>query len=329
VSRYRDQVADALGAVAIRGPLRYAWLGRCSRGPRAALRDEFDAPARRDYLLGCLREELYWSFYCRGGVVPARWGELGPVSVDPLLAREIAAANAGRGGWQAGWTVERMDAEGVLVTSGRLRARLPVAACRAEHGAVEARAAVSVPMPAQVPALSPGYWTLLGQTGDEIEGGVLRVYWHITRRGVPAFVRALTAGLNRQTVPFRLKVADHPLRFDRCDAAVLYLRPDDFAELRPLLASLALELASRLRPREPAFTLALAPGVGLAEDHGTGESFGARRCALLAEGILDAHERRASRLISRVEAVVARFERAGLEIDAPYLDPALAGRHVL
>ena len=329
VSRYRDQVADALGAVAIRGPLRYAWLGRCSRPLPAALRDELDAPARRDYLLGCLREELYWSFYCRGRVVPARWGEPGPVSADPLLAREIAAANAGRGTWQSGWTVERIVAGAALVTSGRLRARLPVAACRAEHGTVEPRAAVSLPMPAQLPALSPGYWTLVGPAGDEIEGGVLRVYWHITRRGVPAFVHALTAGLNGQTVPFRLKVADHPLRFDRCDAAVLYLRLDDFAELRQLLASLALELASRLRPSEPAFTLALAPGVGLAEDHGTGESFGARRCGLLAEGILDAYERRASRLAARLEAVVARFEGAGLEIDAPYLEPALTGRHVL
>jgi hypothetical protein len=327
VSPHREQVAAALDAVAIRGPMQYAWLGRRSRLPPAALRAELDAPARRAHLLSCLREELYWSFYCRGEVVQARWGEPEPSSADASLVRALAAANAASGGgWEPGWTVERTEGEDAVAVSPRLRVRVPAAACR---GTVAPGAAISLPVPKDLPALSPGFFSMVGDAGDEVGAGVVRVYWHVTRAGAPALVRALTARLNAETLRFRLKVVDHPLRFDRCDAAVLYLRARDLPPLRGTLASVAAALGGVLRRRVPAFTLALAPGVGLAEDDGAGESFGVRRCALLAAGILEAHELRAGGGAERLQAVAARFARDGVDIDAPYLEPALAGRHVL
>jgi class II lanthipeptide synthase len=329
MSAYRDQVADAIDAVTILGPLRYSWLGRRNRAPSVALRDELDRRARGDYLLGCLREELYWSFYCRGGVVPARWGEPQPVAADAALATAIADAITRRGGWEPGWTVERVDGDEAVVTSPRLRVRAPAAACRAARVAVEPGATVSLPIPAELPGLSPGFVTIVGDAGDEGDGGMVRVYWHVTRAGAPAVVRALTARLNAETVPFSLKVADHPLRFDRCDAAVLYLRLDGFEAVRPFLAALARDVAGFLRPRVPAFTFALAPGVGLAEGSRAGESFGARRCALLAAGIVGAYERGEARPAGWLEAAVASFASVGVEIDAPYREPSLAGRHVL
>ena len=70
------------------------------------------------------------------------------------------------------------------------------------------------------------------------------------------------------------------------------------------------------------------PGVGLAEDP-DGESFGVRRCALLADGVVRAHEQRLVTTDERVDAVAARFAEDGVAIDAPYLEPALKGRHVL
>ena len=77
------------------------------------------------------------------------------------------------------------------------------------------------------------------------------------------------------------------------------------------------------------FQRQLAPGVGLAENDPRGESFGSRRCALLADGIIRAHEQGTVRDSDRVEAVAERFAEDGVLIDAPYLDPSLAGRHVL
>ena len=159
--------------------------------------------------------------------------------------------------------------------------------------------------------------------------GVVRVYWDITATGAPALVRELTTGLNAETVPFRLKLANHPALFDRCDPAVLYMQADTFGAVKPLLRDVADSLCARLRPRIPAFTLRFAPGVALAESPGTGQSFGLSRCGLLAEGVVDAYERGIHEATGRVDAAIAHFAVNGVDIDAPYLDPSLSGRHVL
>jgi hypothetical protein len=278
-----------------------------------------------------LREELYCSFYCHGGPVPARWGEPEPEGEDPWLASELSRANCGRGSWQPGWTVERLDGDEVVVTTGRLRVRVQVGDCRASDGSVRPGAGVSLRVPKELPALSHGYYTAVSEApGDLVSpAGVVRVYWNITRTGAPALVGALTSGLNNAGVAFRLKVADHRFGLGRCDGAVLYLRADAFSGLRPMVHDVATAMSTRIRPRIPAFTLELAPGVGLAEDDGGGESFGERRCELLADGIVRAYEQGHATVEAQVRAIADRFAEAGVGIDAPYLEPSLAGRHVL
>ena len=58
-------------------------------------------------------------------------------------------------------------------------------------------------------------------------------------------------------------------------------------------------------------------------------SFGASRCRLLAEGMVDAHERGSTRLGDRFDAVVRRFARRGFDVEAPYLVPASANHYAL
>jgi hypothetical protein len=279
--------------------------------------------------LRCLREELYWSFYCRGGAVPARWGEPVPAGWDVRLAQAIGAADAGVGRRDARWTLVRLIGEEAVLASGGVRVRAPLASCQAAHGVLKPGDAVSVPAPREPSRLSPGFFTMIGDAGGEGDGGVVRVYWHVTHAGAPILVRALTASLNRAAVPFRLKVADHALRFDRCDAGVLYLPAAHFGPLRQRLAATARELARWLRPAIPVFTLPLAPGVGLAEGNAEAQSFGERRCAQLAEGILEAHEHGAEGNAARLGAVAGRLALDGVDIDAPYREPTLGGPHVL
>jgi hypothetical protein len=331
VNRYRDQVAAALGAVTIAAPTRYAWLGRRSRALPATIDAELDEPERRSYLVSCLREELYHSFYCHGGPVPARWGEREQVSADPWLVEAMSQANTGRGSWDPGWRVERLDGYEAVIATPHLRARVPVGDCRAAAGPVRPGAAVSIRMPRELPELSPGFHTVLSDApvAPASSAGAVRIYWNVARSGAPALVSALTSRLNGEGAPFRLKVADHPIRLERCDSAVLYLEGEIFREVRDALREVAAALTAQLRPQIPAFTLEHAPGVGLAEEDGGGESFGVRRCALLADAIVRTHERRIVRAAARVEAVAARFAEDGVLIDAPYREPSLAGRHVL
>ena len=327
---YRDQVAAALAAVTIRGSTRYAWLGHASRPLPASLDAALDDAARRRHLLTALREELYASFFCHGEPVTARGGRSEPAA-DPWLVAAISQANGGRGGWEPGWTVERVEDADVVVTGSRLRVRVPVGDCRAPAGELRPGSDLSVRMPKEIPALSPGFLTVVSEAPADLTAAerVVRVYWNITRHGAPALVGALTARLNAARAPFRLKVADHPFRLDRCDAAVLYLSGERFLALRETLCDVASALTAHLRAPVPAFTLELAPGLGVAEADGSGESFGIRRCGLLAEAIVRAHEQRITDAGARVDAVVARFAEDGVQIDAPYLEPSLAGRHVL
>ena len=326
MSRYRDQVAAALRAVTIRGDRGYTWLGRPSRTPAARLYAAMDAAERRQHLVRSLREELYASFYCHGRPMAARWGAFQPIAADPGLVSALSASNCGTFTWENGWAVARVEDREVVVRSARLRARVPAADCRAGSGA-----AASVRVPTGLPALAPGFYTVVGEAPVEHPRprGDVRVYWNVGRDGAPDLVRALTSRLNDAGEPFRLKVADHPSRLARCDAAVLYLAGDTFPGLRPMLRLLAAELEHHPQPDVPAFTLELAPGVGLSENDPDAESFGSRRCALLADGIVQAHEQGLVHGSARIDAVAARFAEDGVLIDAPYREPALAGRHVL
>lgn len=325
MSRYRDEVAAALAAVTIRAPARYAWLGRMSRPLPARLAAELNAAERRSYLVSCLREELYFSFYCHGRPVEARWGEPQPPFPDAWLTGVLSRANASRGSWEPGWTVERIESEIAVVADGRLRTRVALDDCR---GALDVGASVEVRLPKELPEASPGYFTVLGDTaGPAGPTSQVRVYWHVTRSGAAPLVAALTGRLNAEEVPFQLKVANHPSRLRRCDAAVLYVPGDAFDA--STLRAIATAQGRHLQPQVPAFTLELAPGVGLAEENGNAESFGVRRCALLAEAIVRAAEHGLTDPGARLEAVSARFAEDGVDIDAPYLEPSLAGRHVL
>jgi hypothetical protein len=325
MSRYRDQLASALAAVEILSPTRYAWLGRRSRPLDTAIEHALTADERRAYLLSCLGEELYRSFYCHGRPVLPRWGEPEPESTDRGLAAAMSRANGGRGTWDPGWMVDSVDGSEAVVIRDGLRARVPLAACRTT---AEPGAAAAVRLPKELPELSPGYFTVVGETSDASPSAPLvRVYWNVTLAGAPRLVAELTARLNAAAAPFRVKLADHRFRLDRCDAAVLYLRADVFRALDGTLENVTAALGPHLRPRVPAFTRQHAPGVGLAEDDGGRDSFGVDRCRLLAEAVVDLHDRGSA--ADRVDAVAAHFASAGVGIDAPYLAPSLAGRHVL
>ncbi len=70
----------------------------------------------------------------------------------------------------------------------------------------------------------------------------------------------------------------------------------------------------------PVFTKPMAPGIGLAEDPGTEESFGQNRCRLLAEGMIRAYEQRARSLDRRLQILAESYAGAGISLTHPYLN---------
>jgi lantibiotic modifying enzyme len=128
----------------------------------------------------------------------------------------------------------------------------------------------------------------------------------------------VTPLLNKAEMPFRLKVLNDPSRFDRCDAGVLYLRRPDIATAAPLVEQIYRDVYDQLKPLTPAFTRPLAAGLGYADDPGGGRSFGAHRCHLLADAMIQAHETGARTITDRLDSVRRRFDQESVDLDAPF-----------
>ncbi|HXN36564.1 MAG TPA: T3SS effector HopA1 family protein, partial [Solirubrobacteraceae bacterium] len=88
-------------------------------------------------------------------------------------------------------------------------------------------------------------------------------------------------------------------------------------------------LASELRPATPAFTKQLAPGLGLAEDPGDGQSFGMHRTLLLARAAVRAHELECFSDESREAVLSETFAEQGLDLDRPYLSAGSSDSYTL
>lgn len=317
MSGYRDQVAEALQALVIRSRHRFTWLGELSPALPRGLGSALPESAARALLVSRIRSRLYESFYCLGGVGAVEQGKRAARWPDPELVAALSAANTGRGGWEQGWRIDGRRDGALLVSRDGLRVMALPSQCRATEDGI------AVALPAELPVWSPGFFTVIGDANLDPapEELIARLYFNVRCAGAPSIVGAVTSALNRAHVPFRMKVADHPERFGRCDAAVLYLPSAALPHRRRLLRRVVEACSPHLQPRTPVFTKPLAPGVGYGEERGAaGESFGMRRCRLLAEAIVSAHERRQRDLDAQLAAVTRRFEDGGIDLDAPYLD---------
>jgi hypothetical protein len=327
MSGYRRQVESVLRAVAVTSATSYAWFGRRSRPLPPAVASALTHGHAREFLIACLQDELYRSFYTQGEPVPVSTSGV-PARQDQGLVDALSRANSGSGGWQPGWRVERVGPGTVLVVRHGLHVHVPVSDCHGLDCHSGAGALLSVRRPKELLANSPGFYTALGDTlpSADRNGIELRVYFHVCAEGATPLVAVCTRLLNDAGIPFELKVVDHPAGFSRCDPAVLYLDRDGFERGRESLRTIVSTCAPHLHREPPVFAKPLAPGVAIGEHRPSlGASFGTSRCKLVSEGIVAAHEAGTSRPADRIDAVARCFAKRGLDIEAPYLAPGSVG----
>jgi hypothetical protein len=206
--------------------------------------------------------ELYRSFYTRGRPVPARPDGKVPARPDEAFVEALSLANAGAGGWEPGWRVEKVEPDLVRVAREGLQRLALVVDCRAADGRCEPGTLVSLRRPKELAASSPGYYTALGDA--DLAAGQhdteVRVYFNVTAAGAAALVAMTTRMLNDARLPFRLKVLDQSTGYVRCDAAVLYLETSGFHQARGALSSIVSGCAPHLRAEAPAIAWPLVPG---------------------------------------------------------------------
>jgi hypothetical protein len=323
MSSCREQVADALRAVRVTSPTSFEWFGEPAAPLWRAVRSALSPLAARELLVTRLAGELYDSFFTQGAPAPRNADAVRTGRGDPAFVAALSAANAGTGGWSDGWRVVDADGDAVVIQRGGPRLRSAPSDLRVAAGGTPAPGAIVLARRAkELRGASPGFYIALGDVagGRDPQAVEVRVYFHLTHPGAVPLIAAATRLLNHERVAFSVKVADHPRRFRRCDAAVLYLEHDAFARARAPLRAVVAACAPHLRPATPPFTKRLAPGVGIGEHAPVlGPSFGTGRCRLLAQGIVDAAEQRLTRPEDRLDAVARRFARHGIELDAAHL----------
>lgn len=309
------QISAALDALRIRSETAYSWLGQVVEADRPGAAG---APSWIDLSLPA---RLYADFYLTGTPAPVSAPLAWRLDTGEVAAvGDLSAANVGAGSPQPGWRVVGPDGDRVVVERDGLRlwAR-PDALVPADAGP---GAGVALVGPKERLGHSEGFYVMMGDAGNA--GGapaIDRLYWHLRRDGAVPLVAAASEALNRAGVPFRLKVANNPRGFRRCDTAVLYTAREDRERALGLAVAIHARLGGRVRDAVPALTLRLAPGLAFAEDPGGGESYGASRTRLVARGVLEAWragEGDARAQAARVEAAMAD---AGIDIGRPYLGP--------
>jgi HopA1 effector protein family len=328
VSEHRAAALSALAALQVRSPTSYSWCGTTSRPLAPEVETAMSPEVAREFLLYQLQQELYNNFYCRGFPVPGedRPGRLKPLGSPAFVAR-LVAANRGRGSLQPGWQIRGEDEGRLVVERDGLSLWVPPTQTVA---AGKSPGRVSLRLPSELRKASPGFYLALGEISLEEEGGrLLRMYWHLTSAAAALLLDRLTGSLNRSGIPFQLKVVDDPDRYSRCDAGVLYVSQARYAEVMPTVRATYELLRGELRATTPALTKQLAPGLGLAEDPGDGQSFGMHRMQLLARAALRAYEQGAERARERTVVLQETFAEAGLDLDRPYLSSRSGDRYEL
>ena len=327
-----SELASALGAFVIHSPFAFSFAGELPIDVRAlqlapALAAASPAPtkpAENDLLVRGVQATLYDRCYAH------RLGESGfaatqAVAADPEFARRLAKANASREHWDKGWIIHQLGPNGqVFVRKGdRERAAIPGAfISEAVLGmAPQIGASVSLRAPGETLDVQPGYYFSFGETLDELADqlSLVRFYFHCGADGAVSLIDGLTSALNRFQVPFQLKAPVTPTAYGRTDAAVLYIGARYFTITARIVAQVRETMP--LESSVPLFSKQLWPGIGVAVEPGSGESFGMHRCRLAAEGIVDAWREGGQDVATRLAAIAARFAADGLDLNRPWLGP--------
>ncbi len=324
---FAEQLKAALGAVQFHSRLTYSWFGTSPRRAGRVVPKALAPERQRRWVLNNLQAQLYRDFYCPG--LPVAAGQGANQSRDTGITdfvRQLSEANTGKGCVSEGWNVQAFHAGDVTVEKGGLQLWVRRQDCLLSNETrIEPGASLALHFPKGLPDISPGFYVACAEkelVHAESEP-LVRLYWNVTAEGAIRFVRHATSALNIAGAPFKIKALNDPASYKRCDAVVLYIRKLDYLCVSALLESIYQKMIPALKSAVPALTKQLAPGVGLAEDPGQGESYGSHRCRIVAEGLIRVYERRKTAIEEQLQLIRECFEENGINWETPFLTSSM------
>jgi HopA1 effector protein family len=284
-------------------------------------------PPLRDSLAAAIYVCGYARVYAGGACSFEQWQR--PLQQDPAFLASLVAANPTLTGWEPGWKVFQLEAHGAVHVQKGDRAILAQPGTFA-FPAGAGRAAlvgdfVELLVARDSLAQQAGRYFAFGQTigGDYDFARIARLYFNAPSEQAAWLLKTIGGLFNRYFVPYRFKWSFDPKAFDCAGSVVFYIARRFLPTALRLLSPLAEELEDRLRPGTPLFSKPLLRGLGVADDPGTGESFGQTRSRLVADGIIDAWLGGSSDPGRRREAVAERFLKSRLSIKDSHLRSGL------
>jgi hypothetical protein len=249
-----------------------------------------------------------------------------PVAADgPELAEELLKAHGGPPWLSRGWKVLVAMKGGEVCAQKARRVRVwrpgqyvfDGAPARPKNGD-----SVHVLIGSNSLTLQPGFYHAFGRfVADEAcEERSVRFYLNVRYEGAAALVRLLCGTLDARAVPFQFKCLTGGSDYGRCDSAVLYVGKRYARLVVSLLGEMYDAMSPHLRDETPLLAKRLAPGVSLAEDPNTDDSFGTHRTRAIAEGLRDAFVRGLTTEDERLTSVLASFDAHNISTAKPYLN---------
>lgn len=327
---YREQIQSAIEATTFHSRSAYFWFQKPAPRLTPHFERALDRKALQSWLIYTLQSQLYSDFYCQGIATPSLIEPSPPgyAKVGEFIDA-LSAANCGNGYWEEGWRIASLPNNEFIARRNGLALRVQRDEWTAVTGELlDQASSASLRFPKELLGISPGFYMALGDVqlprseGKKRETDLVRFYWHLRPEGAVPLMREITRELNCDRLPFRFKVVNDRAAFNRCDAAVLYVRKSDYASVARIVERMYQKIADQLNERVPAFTKRLAPGLGLAEDPDTkSDSFGTHRCRLLAEGLFLAWQQGRESLPERLKTLEAHFAKQQVSLEAPFLNP--------
>jgi hypothetical protein len=323
---WRESIEQIMSAIRVDSPERFNFAGMDVSVQGFSHQEAHGAGSGSAHpLVRDLSSYLYQFAYSR----PFRGG---PISVEPPpapdfdLVEAMSAANSTRERWEEGWTISQILHHGQIVAQrgNETRSVWPGQFISKDGPAAVPRtgAQVSIFYAKESRSLQNGFYYAFGEEAEEPAGGfgLIRLYWNISPEGAAPLVGAATARLNRFQVPFRLKCAISASQYGRTDVAVIYLAKRFFRIAAELLLDIHPAVAEFLGEEVPLFSKAIARGVSVAEDPGTGESFGQSRCRCLAQGVWECYVRGEHSTGSRVDEFRRLLASKRIDPEHPHLN---------
>jgi hypothetical protein len=314
-----------LEAVVVESPRRFVVLGDpheiADGGPSKA-----EAGPSQTRLESDLAAVLYQRMYIRP--VAVRRIEHPDALGRRDLVSALSAANTGRGTWEPGWAVCRIDDAGqVVVAKDGVEFWVDSESLRTADGVIGQGQACRVWVANERRELMPSYYFALGDQEEETRDGregaepMDRYFWHLTADAAVRFMASATTLLNEAQIPFSLKVPSDPSAYYRADAGVLYVQRRFRQRTAAIIARIYAAVSAGLRPDVPRLTKWLASGLAFAEDPTGSMSFGQHRCQLIAVALCESFRRGEIDVDARSDTMAQMFSRDGLDALRPYLGP--------